>query len=619
MAIRDSILTLKNKEGTLTGNKVCNFAYDDTAFNDDTTAGANGVSVYNYANHNNIPVKDASILKVNDTIITKGFRSQVSTLPRMLLNHIFGRVSYNLNKTVDTLYSLLSDLYSAVGQPNGLATLDNTGRIPYSQLPLSAVEYKGAWNASTNTPALASGTGTFGDEYIVSVEGTQNIGEGSVTYNVGDRVIYNGSIWQRIPSSSVRTVNNKNPDVNGNVTINASDIVTPDVYGLDRSNVGKSWETKGASVMSNIGRNGILYGTGKFIATAGGREIYDSVDGENWVEKAYLRNYTYSLFERSKGAGLYYANGMWLLSIGQNYSAGGLNYGDNVFWSTDGTTWRPCTGLPKKVSVKVILFADGVWLIGCDNDYTSEVEDRGLFYSTDGKSWSLVNWYNKVYSIYHGNGLWLIACGEISTSCGLRYATDPTSLFTPPSDAENLKDYEWNLVYGVESRWGSTTFIAGKFFACAVNHGLWYSDSGMGDWTQAYALRDCTIKAMLFADNKIVVCTEYYGLFWSYDGVSWNRTSTTAIRTYTFNCIDYADGRWIAGSDGHGTWWSEDGNHWYQSEDNNTSTINCLYNNKGTWFAGFNGNGILRSAGALTNNVKAILDWLIYAVDNLIS
>ena len=62
MAIRDTILTLKNKEGTLTGNKVCNFAYDDTAFNDDTTTGANGVAVYNYNNHNNIPVKDNTII-----------------------------------------------------------------------------------------------------------------------------------------------------------------------------------------------------------------------------------------------------------------------------------------------------------------------------------------------------------------------------------------------------------------------------------------------------------------------------------------------------------------------------------------------------------------------------
>jgi hypothetical protein len=35
--------------------------------------------------------------------------------------------------------------------------------------------YKGTWNASTNTPTLASGTGTTGEFYIVSVAGTTNL------------------------------------------------------------------------------------------------------------------------------------------------------------------------------------------------------------------------------------------------------------------------------------------------------------------------------------------------------------------------------------------------------------------------------------------------------------
>ena len=302
MAIRDDILTLKNKEGTLAGNKVCNFAYDDTAFEDDTTTGANGVSIYNYNNHNNIPVKDIEVLKVNPTIISKGFRSQVSTLSRMLLNHIFGRVSYNLNKTVDTFNSLLTNLYTYIGQPNGLATLDNTGRLPYSQLPLSAVEYKGAWNANTNTPTLASGTGTFGDEYIVSTQGTRNIGEGSITYRVGDRVIYNGSIWQRIPASSVRTVNSKAPDANGNVTVNASDIVTPDVYGYDRSNIGKNWQ--------------------------------------------YISNSYYSV-------GMDYGNGRWVA----------CDYFNGLIWSDDGITWTPCTGFSGS-RFSCIHYANGIWVAG---------------------------------------------------------------------------------------------------------------------------------------------------------------------------------------------------------------------------------------------------------------
>ncbi len=63
--------------------------------------------------------------------------------------------------------------------------------------PASGLTYKGAWNANTNTPTLADGDGAVGDFYKVSVAGTQDLGSGSVTYAVGDDVVYNGTIWQK--------------------------------------------------------------------------------------------------------------------------------------------------------------------------------------------------------------------------------------------------------------------------------------------------------------------------------------------------------------------------------------------------------------------------------------
>jgi hypothetical protein len=89
------------------------------------------------------------------------------------------------------------------GAANGVATLDAGGKVPVSQLPNSVMEYLGAWNASTNSPTLADGIGNNGDVYRVSVTGTQNLGSGSITFAVGDFVIYNGSIWQRSPASDL--------------------------------------------------------------------------------------------------------------------------------------------------------------------------------------------------------------------------------------------------------------------------------------------------------------------------------------------------------------------------------------------------------------------------------
>lgn len=221
MSILSDLQTLITKEGTLTNNKVSNFSYDSYAYEHDL---ADGVQTYASENHNNIPVNDPSVIKTNATVVTKGFRSQVSTLPRMLINHIFGRVSYNLNKTVDVLNSLLSSLSSNVGAPNGIASLDSSGRIPYSQLPESAVELKGYWNASTNTPTLADGTGDNGDEYFVDVAGEQDLGSGSQYFKVGDRVVYSGGIWKNIDSGAVRSVDNVVPDAQGNVPLTGTNI-----------------------------------------------------------------------------------------------------------------------------------------------------------------------------------------------------------------------------------------------------------------------------------------------------------------------------------------------------------------------------------------------------------
>lgn len=67
--------------------------------------------------------------------------------------------------------------------------------------------YQGTWNASTNTPALASGVGTRGYYYIVSVAGSTNL-DGITDWNVGDWAIFDGTAWQQVDNTdSVTSVN----------------------------------------------------------------------------------------------------------------------------------------------------------------------------------------------------------------------------------------------------------------------------------------------------------------------------------------------------------------------------------------------------------------------------
>jgi hypothetical protein len=84
----------------------------------------------------------------------------------------------------------------------GIPQLDVNGKILVSQLPNSVMEYKGTWDAATNTPTLANGTGNQGDVYLCNVAGTVDFGAGAIAFVVSDQAIYSGSIWQKASGSN---------------------------------------------------------------------------------------------------------------------------------------------------------------------------------------------------------------------------------------------------------------------------------------------------------------------------------------------------------------------------------------------------------------------------------
>lgn len=127
----ENIAELETKENTLINNKVSNFCYEQYAYEHDI---ADGVTDYEFERVNNIPVDTPSIIKLNDTVVNKGFRSQASSLPRMAMNHFLGRVSYNLNKTVDVVKGFITLIKNAIGTAGGLATLDSETKVPLNQL-----------------------------------------------------------------------------------------------------------------------------------------------------------------------------------------------------------------------------------------------------------------------------------------------------------------------------------------------------------------------------------------------------------------------------------------------------------------------------------------------------
>ena len=146
------------------------------------------------------------------------------------------------DKPVSTAAQAALDLkqdLSQKGQANGYAGLDSGGKVPVSQLPNSIMEYQGVWDASTNTPTLASGTGSPGDVYRVSVAGTAL----SLTFEVGDYVIYNGSTWEKSDSTdAVATVAGRT----GNVVLTKSDVGRANVDNTSDANKPVSTATQTA-------------------------------------------------------------------------------------------------------------------------------------------------------------------------------------------------------------------------------------------------------------------------------------------------------------------------------------------------------------------------------------
>lgn len=221
--LQEDLTSIDTLEDKVVKNKVARFAYTEEAYSKDLV---DGVVEYDVNKDQNIPVGTASVMKVNETVLNKGYRAQASSITRMLMNHFLGRISYNLNKVNDVVSSFIKTVKSYLGSANGIATLDEAGRIPYTQLPESAMEFMGTWDASTNTPTLTDETGTNGSFYVVSVAGTQTFGGAEIRFNTNDRIIYDGntSSWTKLSSGDVRTVNSIKPDETGNITLDAPDV-----------------------------------------------------------------------------------------------------------------------------------------------------------------------------------------------------------------------------------------------------------------------------------------------------------------------------------------------------------------------------------------------------------
>ena len=190
MAIATDLNSIKTLEQGLVENKVSRFAYTQEAYANNTVA---GVTDYDPDRAMNVPQGTASVMKVNQTVIDKGWRAQASALTRMLMNHFLGRISYNLNKAHDNLLSLVSSLQGSLGTANGIATLNTNGLLDISQYPVKVNDISP--DASAQITLRADDI----DTHLVEAPNVTNLGKVWVQSNEADNAFVCGyhadGIW----------------------------------------------------------------------------------------------------------------------------------------------------------------------------------------------------------------------------------------------------------------------------------------------------------------------------------------------------------------------------------------------------------------------------------------
>jgi hypothetical protein len=107
---------------------------------------------------------------------------------------------------LDTLASLQTQIDNLIPSQTGNAgkflTTDGTD-LSWASVA-GGLSYQGTWNASTNTPTLTSSVGVNGYYYITDVAGSTNL-NGITDWQIGDWLLFNGSVWQKIDQSNLVT------------------------------------------------------------------------------------------------------------------------------------------------------------------------------------------------------------------------------------------------------------------------------------------------------------------------------------------------------------------------------------------------------------------------------
>lgn len=265
----DTLITREN-ELTSSLGKVAPFAYTQSAYNNNDYA---GVDSYAYAQEQNIPSSDPTVLTTNATVLNKGVRGQASSLPRMLLNHFFGRTSYNLNKIHDFFKTFLTAFKTHLAQDCNLYSATNTYHSGDVCFILDTVNGAPSWRVFRCVNTSASGIvnqppvigGVVQTLNWVECKYLTSMGE---AYGIANLDASAKLHWNELPIDLLGQKRNKRV------------ILIGDSYGINYTSGGGSWTGWGylfAQLYPEIQTYVGAVGGAGFVSNAGGANFYDII------------------------------------------------------------------------------------------------------------------------------------------------------------------------------------------------------------------------------------------------------------------------------------------------------------------------------------------------------
>ena len=330
---------------------------------------------------------------------------------------------------------------------DGSSITINNGVISVSTGLSGTVVFKGAWNANTNTPTLASGTGTTGWQYIVSTGGTINLGGGSVTYASGDLIIYDGTNWIDVAANNgVVSFNART----GAITLTGGDVTTALGYTpIQSSSLSVATTTASAG-------GALSYAAGTFTFAPASIPTYTvntqttpiaggslSLSGSTFT---YTPATVYSLPTATDSTlgGIKIDNNTIVINSGV-ISVGGALTSATIFKGA----WNATTNTPTLTTNMVTARAGWQYIVsvaGSQNvSGTTKTYNIGDLVIYDGQNWIQIPGSNNVQSFNTRQGAITLTSGDVTTALG----------FTP------IQSSSLSVTTGTANAGGSLSYAAG--------------------------------------------------------------------------------------------------------------------------------------------------------------